>query len=151
MKLESKDLIGKNAMMNKEFTVDGTNVSPELVWSEFPPGTKSFALYVHDPDAPDPKKPRMDWIHWIVINIPANIKKIPKGGPLPKGAEEIMNDGRFKKYSGPSPPIGVHRYFFKIFALKIDKLIGVTKETFLDKMKSNKIAEAEIMVKYGRK
>ena len=151
MKLESKDLVGKDGMMNKENTVDGTNASPELVWSEFPPGTKSFALYVHDPDAPDPKKPKMDWIHWIVINIPANVKKIAKGGPLPKGAEEIMNDGRSKKYSGPSPPIGVHRYFFKIFALKVEKLEGVTKETFLRKVEPFKIGETEIMAKYGRK
>nr|MDO8112353.1 YbhB/YbcL family Raf kinase inhibitor-like protein [Candidatus Sigynarchaeota archaeon] len=149
MKLESRDLIGKDGMMNKEFTVDGKDVSPELVWSDVPAGTKSFALYVHDPDAPDPKKPLRDWIHWMIINIPATFTKIPKGGPAP--GEELVNDGGEKNYGGPSPPRGVHRYFFKVFALKVDKLAGVTKETFLKKIEPAKLAEAEIMAKYGRK
>src|SRR5512136_2590639 len=99
MKIESRDLIGKDGMMKKDYTVDGANVSPELVFSDIPAGTKSFALYVHDPDAPDPKRPLRDWIHWIVINIPINTTKIPQGGPVP--GEEIPNDGGTKKYGGP--------------------------------------------------
>ncbi len=149
MKLESRELVGKDGMMNKEYTVDGKNVSPELAWSDVPAGTKSFALYVHDPDAPDPKKPLRDWIHWMIVNIPGGTRKIEKGMKPP--GEEIENDGHQKKYGGPAPPIGVHRYYFKLFALNVEKLAGVTKETFLKKVDACKLAEAELVAKYGRK
>ncbi|NMC06717.1 MAG: YbhB/YbcL family Raf kinase inhibitor-like protein [Candidatus Lokiarchaeota archaeon] len=148
MKLEAPDLADKSGFMKKEYTVDGADVSPELTWSDVPAGTKSFALWVHDPDAPDPKKPLRDWKHWIIVNIPATARKIPKGGTI---GEEIPNDGGGKEYGGPSPPIGVHRYFFKLYALNVDKLAGVTKDTFMKKVEPYKIAEAEIMAKYGRK
>ncbi len=148
MKLEASDLADKSGIMKKEYTVDGADVSPELSWSDVPAGTKSFALWVHDPDAPDPKRPLRDWKHWIIINIPPNARKIPKGSSI---GEEIPNDGGQKGYGGPSPPIGVHRYFFKLFALNVENLAGVTKENFIKKVEPCKLAEAEIMAKYGRK
>jgi hypothetical protein len=149
MQLESKDLVGKNGMIKKDYTADGADISPELVWSDVPEGTQSFALYVHDPDAPDPKAPRIDWIHWMIVNIPVDTLEIPKGGPAP--GVEVVNDFGRESWGGPSPPIGVHRYFFKVFALNVPNLEDVTKDNFLEKVEEAKLDEAEIMAKYGRK
>jgi len=159
MKLEIPDLIGDDGLIKPEYTCDGANVSPEIIINEIPETAETIALYCHDPDAP-----MGDWVHWIVINIPnkpveivnsTGIKKkaiiIPKGGPIPEGAEEVTNDFGKKSYGGPCPPSGTHRYYFIAYALA-GTLVDVTKENFLEKVEEAIIIEqAEVMGKYRRK
>ncbi|MGZ5818884.1 MAG: YbhB/YbcL family Raf kinase inhibitor-like protein, partial [Burkholderiaceae bacterium] len=101
-------------------TCDGANVSPALTWSGIPPATKSLALIIDDPDAPDPAEPQRTWVHWVVYNIPMNVAGLSQGihvKELPQGARAGSNDWHKSDYGGPCPPIGRHRYFHKLFAL----------------------------------
>jgi hypothetical protein len=82
-----------------------------------PAGTKSLALVVDDPDAPDPAAPRMTWVHWVVYNIPPAATGFEAGAPLPAGTRQGLNDGEREGYGGPCPPIGRHRYVHKLYAL----------------------------------
>ena len=102
-------------------TCDGPDLSPPLAWSGVPAGTRSLALVVDDPDAPDPRAPKMTWVHWVVIDLPAETTALPEGasGRLPAGAREGLNDWRRAAWGGLCPPIGRHRYFFKLYALDI--------------------------------
>ena len=115
-----------------KYTCDGENISPELNWSDFPDGTKSFALIAYDPDAP-----MGTWVHWVIYDIPSNVNSLPEGVPsdekLSFGAVHGINDFKDTGYGGPCPPKGVHRYFFKLYAL--DKMLnlepGLTKKALL--------------------
>jgi len=103
-------------------TCEGRDVSVPLAWSGLPAGTRSLALVVDDPDAPDPAAPKMTWVHWVLYNIPPAADSLAQGasaGPLPKGTLEGRNDWGRTGYGGPCPPIGRHRYFFKLYALDI--------------------------------
>lgn len=100
------------------YTCEGHDISPPLSWSGVPQGTKSFALIVDDPDAPDPAAPKKTWLHWVIYNIPVGTTGLEAGAsPLPAGAEEGPNDWGTPGYRGPCPPVGRHRYFFKLYAL----------------------------------
>ncbi|MGR8935743.1 MAG: YbhB/YbcL family Raf kinase inhibitor-like protein [Gammaproteobacteria bacterium] len=106
----------------KRYTCDGEDVSPPLAWSDLPANTASLALIVDDPDAPDPKAPKMTWVHWVVYNIPPSVTKLPEDarrGDLPAGILQGINDWKKIGYRGPCPPIGRHRYFHKLYALDI--------------------------------
>ncbi|MHA1294900.1 MAG: YbhB/YbcL family Raf kinase inhibitor-like protein [Promethearchaeota archaeon] len=142
MKILSNDF-KHNELMDKKFSYRDRNLSPHLKWENAPNNTKSFALSCNDPDAPVG-----DWIHWYVINIPANINEIPQGGPVP--GEEIKNDFGQKGYGGPAPPSGTHRYFFRVYALDVEKLEGVKKNNFKDKVKKHTIETAEIIGLYKK-
>lgn len=83
-----------------EYTCDGEDVSPPLSWYNPPKGTKSFALSVTDPDAPGG-----EWIHWLVYDIPKDVKHLEKGS-LPPEARQVVNDFDKKDYGGPCPPRG---------------------------------------------
>jgi Raf kinase inhibitor-like YbhB/YbcL family protein len=103
----------------------GGNVSPALSWSGAPAGTRSFALMVHDPDAPTGS----GWWHWIVYNIPAGTGSLAAGAGdaqkklLPPGAVQGRTDYGTVGYGGPAPPPGPpHHYHFRLYALKVDKL-----------------------------
>lgn len=99
-------------------TCEGENLSPPLVWTGVPHGTRSFVLIVDDPDAPDPAAPKRTWVHWVVYNIPGSSTGLPnRSQALPLGSECGLNDWNQATYGGPSPPIGRHRYFFKLYAL----------------------------------
>jgi Raf kinase inhibitor-like YbhB/YbcL family protein len=101
-------------------TCEGRDTSPPLTWSGAPAGTKSFALIVDDPDAPDPASPKMTWVHWVLYDIPASATGLPEAVPpsgLPQGTREGVNDWKRPGYGGPCPPIGRHRYFHKLYAL----------------------------------
>jgi len=98
-------------------TCEGADSAPALTFANVPPAAKSLALVVDDPDAPDPKAPRTVWVHWVVYNLPASTKGLPDGGKLPAGAHEGLNDFKHPTWGGPCPPIGRHRYFFKLYAL----------------------------------
>lgn len=102
----------------RRHTCEGEDVSPPLNWSGVPVAAKSLALIVDDPDAPDPKAPKVTWVHWVLFDIAPDASGLPEGGsPLPKGARDGVNDWKRSGYGGPCPPIGRHRYFFKLHAL----------------------------------
>jgi Raf kinase inhibitor-like YbhB/YbcL family protein len=143
MKLSSKDF-DHNEMMDSKFTCDGDDVSPHLKWENIPENTKSFALEVHDPDAP-----AGDWIHWFVCNIPKDKTELAQDETPP--GDQIENDFGKESYGGPCPPSGKHRYFFKVYALDTDKLEGITKANFRKQVKSHAIESAEMIGLYRRK
>jgi Raf kinase inhibitor-like YbhB/YbcL family protein len=105
-----------------QHTCEGADTSPPLAWTGLPPGTASLALIVDDPDAPDPAAPKMTWVHWLLYNLPPHAESLPadigKAG-LPAGTREGLNDWHRTGYGGPCPPIGRHRYFFKLYALDV--------------------------------
>lgn len=142
MNIDIPDLLDEKGMIKEEYTADGSDINPRMEWSDFPEDTEFFAVYCHDPDAPVG-----DWIHWIVINIPKNLTKIPKDGPVP--GEQVVNDFGKKDYGGPAPPSGTHNYFFSVYALS-KKLEDVDKNNFLDKVNEASVDEAKIMGKYSR-
>ena len=106
----------------KRYTCEGQDAAPPLTWAGAPAGTKSFALIVDDPDAPDPKAPKRTWVHWVLYDIPPGTTALPEGGALPAGTREGRNDWGRTGYGGPCPPIGRHRYFHKLYAL--DAVLG---------------------------
>lgn len=131
-------------------TCEGADKAPLLEWSGAPAGTKSFALIVDDPDAPDPKAPKMTYVHWVLYDIPAGTSRLD--GSTPPGARDGLNDWKKTGYGGPCPPIGRHRYFFKLYAL--DAMLGdlgkATKASVESAMKEHVIAQAELMGTYQK-
>lgn len=100
------------------YTCQGEDLSPPLAWRDPPAGTKSFALIVDDPDAPDPKAPKQTYVHWVLYDLPADTRSLPEGMKAPpQGARAGKNDFGKTTYGGPCPPVGRHRYFFKVYAL----------------------------------
>ncbi|HEV2397032.1 MAG TPA: YbhB/YbcL family Raf kinase inhibitor-like protein [Candidatus Sulfotelmatobacter sp.] len=141
---------GRN--IEKKFTCDGADVSPRLVWNEVPPGTKTFALLVDDPDAPVG-----NWNHWTVWNVPATslglAEGMSKNAHLQDGSEQGRNDFRRTGYNGPCPPPGKpHRYYFKLYALdtKLELKPEASKKELEAAMKGHILATAEWMGRYGR-
>jgi Raf kinase inhibitor-like YbhB/YbcL family protein len=101
-----------------QYTCQGEDISPPLSWSGLPAGTRSLALIVDDPDAPDPAAPRMTWVHWVLYDLPYTSQGLEESiRNLPSGTLEGVNDWKRTGYGGPCPPIGRHRYFFKLYAL----------------------------------
>jgi len=130
-----------NQLMDKKFSYRGGNISPHLKWEKFPNNTKSFVLSCNDPDAPVG-----DWIHWHVVNIPKNITEIPQGGPIP--GEELKNDYGKLGYGGPAPPSGTHRYFFRVYAINVEKLKDINKSNFKTIVEKYSIDSAELIGLY---
>jgi len=140
----------------KKYTCDGEDIAPALAWSNVPEGTKSFALIVDDPDAPDPARPQMTWVHWVMYNIPATTNSLPEGareGDLPKGILHGLNDWRKTGYGGPCPPVGKHRYFHKLYALDIvlPDLKRPTKAQLEKAMEGHILSKGELVGLYQRK
>ena len=139
----------------KKYTCEGDDRSPPLAWSGAPSGTKSFALIVDDPDAPDPAAPRMTWVHWVLYNLPGTTAALAEGassGALPAGAIEGRNDFGRVRFGGPCPPVGRHRYFHKLYALAAvlpaDKPLD--KTALESAMKGHVLAQAELMGTYQK-
>src|SRR5512135_342817 len=104
------------------YTCEGRDQSPPLAWSGVPAGTKSLALIVDDPDAPDPAAPRRTWVYWVLYNLPPDAAGLAAGvlpANLPAGTREGLNDWQRTGYGGPCPPIGRHRYVHKLVALDV--------------------------------
>jgi Raf kinase inhibitor-like YbhB/YbcL family protein len=135
-------------------TCEGNDVSPPLAWHGEPAGTKSFALIVDDPDAPDPSAPKMTWVHWVVYNLPAGTHGLDEGASrrLPAGAREGKNDWKRTGYGGPCPPIGRHRYFHKLYALDVElrDLRKPTKAQLEAAMKGHVLEQAELVGTYQK-
>jgi Raf kinase inhibitor-like YbhB/YbcL family protein len=144
-----------NGAIARQYTCDGPDISPPLRWSDAPKGTKSFALIVDDPDAPDPRAPKTVWVHWVVYNIPADVPALPEDAVkhgLPSGTQQGFNDWRRAAYGGPCPPIGRHRYFHKLYALDVmlPDLGHPTKAELLDAMKGHVLAETQLVGTYQK-
>ena len=140
----------------QQFTCEGPDISPELAWSGAPEGTKSFALIVDDPDAPDPEAPKMIWVHWVLYNIPASATGLAEdiaSDQLPAGTREGVNDWKRTGYGGPCPPIGRHRYFHKLYALDtmLPDLGEPTKPDLLAAMDGHVLAQTVVMGTYIKK
>ena len=135
-----------------QFTCEGTDSSPELTWKNAPSGTKTFALIVHDPDAPRAG----GFTHWVAYNIPANVTHIdqraPKTEKLPDGGIQGRNDFGQIGYRGPCPPSGTHRYYFYLYALDTELKLqpGAIKDELERAMKSHVLERTELMGKYKK-
>lgn len=132
----------------KEYTCDGKNISPPLVWKDVPAGTKSLVLIMQDPDAPSGA-----WDHWMLYNIPATAVSLPEG--LRASADNIpygKNSWGNLEYDGPCPPRGEHRYFFKLYAIDTTLLANpnMNKSILLAAVEGHILASAELMAKYQR-
>lgn len=135
------------------YTCEGKDISPPMAWSDIPAGTKSLVLIVDDPDAPDPAAPKMNWVHWVLYNLPPTSDGLPESiKTLPVGTKEGVNDWKRIGYGGPCPPIGRHRYFHKLYALDtvLPDLKQPTKAKLEEAMKGHIIGEAQLMGTYQK-
>jgi Raf kinase inhibitor-like YbhB/YbcL family protein len=142
-----------NGSIPLKFTCQGEDVSPKLEFGGVPAGAKSLALVVDDPDAPDPAAPKTTWVHWVVYGLPANAEGLPEGaGALPHGARAGLNDWHKPGWGGPCPPVGRHRYFFKLYALDADlgDLKQPTKAALEQAMEGHILAKAELVGTYQK-
>ena len=138
------------------FGCKGGNVSPSLTWSRAPEGTKSFALLMHDPDAPTGS----GWWHWVVYDIPASATGLPAGAgdahgsKLPAGAMQGKTDFGTAGYGGPCPPPGApHHYYLRLYALKVAKLdvpADATPALIGFNVNAQSLGKVELMGLYGR-
>ena len=141
--------------MPARFTCQGEDLSPPLETSGAPPGTKSLALIVDDPDAPDPAAPQMVYVHWVLYDLPPQTVALAEGlapDRMPTGTQKGLNDWNRTGYGGPCPPIGRHRYFHKLFAL--DCVLGdlgtLRKNELLAAIEGHVLARAELMGTYQK-
>lgn len=154
MKIESA-AFEHNGSIPVRFTCEGDDRAPPLAWGGLPEGTRSLALIVDDPDAPDPAAPRMTWVHWVLFNLPPDTSGLPEGATamdLPRGAGEGLNDWQRTGYGGPCPPIGRHRYFHKLYALDtvIEGLDHPTKGQLETAMEGHVLASTELVGTYQK-
>jgi Raf kinase inhibitor-like YbhB/YbcL family protein len=139
-----------------QHTCDGLNTSPPVQWVGVPSGTKSLALIVDDPDAPDPAAPQMTWVHWLLYNIPGSATGLAEAiadKNIPAGTLHGSNDWHRNNYGGPCPPIGTHRYFFKLYALDsvLPDLNKPTKAALEKAMQGHVLEQSSLMGLYQRK
>ena len=135
-----------------QFTCDGSDISPPLVWTAPPERTESFALVMDDPDAP-----RGTFVHWVLYDLPASERELPQDVPrqrmLPSGARQGHNDFGKVGYGGPCPPAGsLHRYYFRLYALdtRLDLKAGATRAQLDRAVRGHVLAQAELMARYQR-
>jgi len=141
----------EGGMIPSKYTCDGEDISPDIAWAGIPAGAKSIALIGDDPDAP-----RGTWVHWVIYNIPPDSKGLPEAVPpdrlLGDGSMQGMNDSNQTGFGGPCPPGGVHRYFFKVYALdtKLSLGPGATKKDLEGAMRDHVLARGQLMGRYQR-
>ena len=146
----------EGATIPRRYTGDGEDLSPPLAWEGLPAATRELAMIVDDPDAPTSEP----WVHWVIYNVPATQEGLIEGVPpvprpkAPRGSIQGRNSWGALGYQGPAPPKGhgVHRYFFKLYAL--DKALelheGADKHVLLKAMDGHIVAESELMGTYER-
>ncbi len=144
-----------NSSIPSRHTCDGADISPELTWSGVPDGTQSLALIIDDPDAPDPAAPKMTWVHWVLYNLPPDTLGLAEAiynDSLPQGALEGINDWHRTGYRGPCPPVGRHRYFFKLYALDsvLPDLSRPNKKQLEEAMQGHILEKIELMGTYRK-
>jgi Raf kinase inhibitor-like YbhB/YbcL family protein len=141
------------AEIPRKYTCEGEDVSPPLAWSGVPKDAKSLVLIVDDPDAPDPAAPKRTWVHWVLFDLPPDTTEIVEGMvALPPSTKSGLNDWKRTGYGGPCPPIGRHRYFFKLYALdtRLEGLSAATKPDVVAAMQGHVLAEAQIVGTYQK-
>jgi Raf kinase inhibitor-like YbhB/YbcL family protein len=134
------------------YTCDGDDVSPPISWEAPPPDTRSFALVVHDPDAP-----MGTWYHWILYNIPADVRQLPEDIPSAAtvagvGIQGTNSWGR-PGYGGPCPPVSSeHRYFFALYALDTELALapGADRDGLVEAMTGHILARGQLMGRFSR-
>lgn len=144
---------GSGDSIPRDYTCDGSETSPPLQWFDLPAQTRSLALIVEDPDAPDPAHPRRTFAHWLVYNLPPNDRGLNEGaadGGLPVGARLGINDFGDVGYDGPCPPTGEHRYVHRLFALDavLPDLGEPDRDALLEAIRGHVLAEAELVATY---
>ncbi|WP_412754744.1 YbhB/YbcL family Raf kinase inhibitor-like protein [Legionella donaldsonii] len=136
-----------NTLIPSQYTCQGADISPALLWQEAPAATKSYVLILDDPDAPSG-----DWVHWVIFNIPPTVQGLADDAELPTGAVNSKNSWGQTGYRGPCPPSGTHRYFFKLYAL--DTLLtlnaNATKQDVLAAMANHVLEKSELIGLYRR-
>jgi Raf kinase inhibitor-like YbhB/YbcL family protein len=147
---------GDRAEIPAVHTCEGEDVSPPLAWRDPPAGTRSLALIVDDPDAPDPAAPKRTWVHWVLYDLPpaaTGLERATTRATLPAGTREGRNDWGRTGWGGPCPPIGRHRYFFKLYAL--DTELGdrgtLDKAGLERAMEGHVLAKSELVGTYQKK
>jgi Raf kinase inhibitor-like YbhB/YbcL family protein len=151
MRLESPAFV-HHGDIPSQHTCQGADRAPTLRWSDVPAGTRSLALVVDDPDAPDPRAPKQTWVHWLVYNLPPDGHGLDEGGALPVGARTGRNDWKKQAWGGPCPPIGKHRYFFKLYALDrtLPDLVPGDKAQLEAAMQGHVLGQAELVGLYEK-
>ncbi len=152
----SSDSFTADGEIPELYTCEGADISPHLRWSGAPEGTRTFALIVDDPDAPDPRAPQMTWVHWLLYNLPASVSELAGGvaeDDLPDGVRQGLNDWKRIGYGGPCPPIGRHRYFHKLYALDtvLANQDAATKKWLEAAMEGHVLAMAELVGTYEKR
>jgi hypothetical protein len=137
------------------YTCQGDDISPPLEWPGVPETARSLVLIVDDPDAPDPKAPRMTWVHWVLFNLPPDTTGLPENTlpeDLPPGTGQGMNSWNRTGYGGPCPPVGRHRYFHKLFVL--DTVLALSGKpdarTLETAMQGHIIGQAQLVGTYRK-
>jgi Raf kinase inhibitor-like YbhB/YbcL family protein len=138
------------------FTCEGEDISPALSWQGLPDGVQTLALLVEDPDAPDPLAPQTIFTHWIVYNLPPGSTGLVENAgdeTLPRGARLGKNDFGRTRWGGPCPPIGEHRYFFKLYALDspLPTALVLTRNALLDAIEGHVLGYAELIGTYRKR
>ncbi len=143
----SSSAFKQNQMIPSKYTCDGEDVNPPLLIGNAPPEAKSFALIVDDPDAP-----AGTWVHWVLWNIDPKTTEIREDS-VPSGSGQGMSDFKKHDYGGPCPPSGIHRYYFKLYALDTALRLDhdVSKAALERAMQGHVIAQAELIGLYKRK
>lgn len=138
----------------RKYTCEGSDTSPPLEWTGVPPGTKSLALVVDDPDVPDPQAPTRVFVHWVVYDIPPDSRGLKEGASesgLPEGTVSGKNDWGKAAFGGSCPPIGRHRYFHKLYALdRTIDLSEATKAELEQAMQGHILGKAELIGTYQK-
>jgi hypothetical protein len=135
-------------------TCEGDDVSPPLAWTGVPADARSLVLIVDDPDAPDPAAPKTTWVHWLLYDLPPTATGLAQGADrdLPRGTRQGTSDFRKASWGGPCPPVGRHRYFFKLYAL--DTVLGdlgaPTKARLESAMQGHVLATGELVGTYAK-
>ena len=140
----SSPAFGEGETIPIQYTCEGEDVPPPLTWQEPPTGVDAFALIMDDPDAP-----AGTWVHWVLYNIPPEMREVGTGAP---GLTGTNSWGR-EAYGGPCPPPGTeHRYFFKLYALDTTLSLepGADKETVLNAMEGHVLARGQLMGRFER-
>jgi len=136
----------------RKYTAAGVDVSPPLEWSGVPAGTRSLALVVDDPDAPDPSHPTTTWVHWVIVDLPPDRRDLHENVEDLAPARAGLNDWNRAEWGGPAPPLGRHRYFFKLYALdRVLELWRPTKAELVGAMDGHVLAEATLVGTYERR
>ena len=144
--MKLKSVFENNGLMPAKYTCDAGDNNPEFIIEDVPEKTKSFAMTMEDRDSP-----MRAMVHWIIFNIPADIREI-KENTVPRGSTQGTNDFGKQSYKGPCPDSAIHRYEFRLYAL--DRVLEVdekTKKAELENlMKGRSLADAVLTGLYSR-